>query len=138
MDQRRMFELRLKGYCCSQILLQIGIEDAGLNDNPDLIQAVRGLCDGIQGEMLCGIVPAAACLISLVQPADAKLLTADLVEWFKSEYEHDNGGITCRDILAGEALNRLNKCPQILAATYDKTVELLIANGYEYAELPIE
>jgi hypothetical protein len=131
-DLARMFELRLKGYCCSQIIIKMGLEDAGRAENPDLVQAVRGLCDGLQSGLLCGILPGAACLLALLQPEDAKILITDLSAWFKSEFEERNGGITCKDILAGDPLNRSTKCPQILAATYDQILELLAVNGYEF------
>jgi hypothetical protein len=131
-DSSRLFELRLKGYCCSQIIMIMGLEDAHRDENPDLIQAVRGLCDGVQTGMLCGILSSAACLLSLLQPENANILIADIVEWFKSEFAESNGGIYCKDILGGDLRKRFTKCPQILAATYDKVIELLEAHGYEF------
>ncbi|TEB04429.1 hypothetical protein Psch_04156 [Pelotomaculum schinkii] len=35
----RLNELSLKGYCCSQVILQLGLEVQN-KENPDLIQAV--------------------------------------------------------------------------------------------------
>ena len=131
-DSSRLFELRLKGYCCSQIIMIMGLEDAHRDENPDLIQAVRGLCNGVQTGMLCGILSSAACLISLLQPENAVILIADIVEWFESEYGESHGGICCKDILAGDLIKRFTLCPQILAATYDKVKELLEAYGYEF------
>ncbi|UWG95687.1 C-GCAxxG-C-C family protein [Dehalobacter sp. DCM] len=128
-DFSRLFELRLNGYCCSQILLKMGMEDAQLEDNPELIQAMRGLCDGMQTDMVCGILTSTACLIALLQPEDAKIIITDVVEWFKSEYEESNGDITCQAILDGNPMNRTTKCPHILAATYDKAMELMEING---------
>jgi hypothetical protein len=130
-DISRLYELRLQGYCCSQIMMKMGLEDAHRDENPDLIQAVRGLCDGMQTGMLCGILTSAACLLSLLQPKNADILIGDIVEWFKSEYGENNGRIACEDILAGDLMKRFTLCPQILAATYDKVWELLEANGYE-------
>jgi len=131
-DSSRLFELRLKGYCCSQIIMIMGLEDAHRGENPDLIQAVRGLCNGMQTDMLCGILTSAACLLSLLQPETADILIADLIEWFKGEFGESDGGITCKDILAGDPMRRFTKCPQITAATYDKVIELLEAYGYEF------
>ena len=132
MDISRLFELKLQGYCCSQILLQMGMEDAHRTENPDLVQAVRGLCNGIQTGMLCGILTSAVCLLSLLQPEDSPRLIEDIVEWFKHEIGERNGGINCNNILADDPLNRSTKCPEILAATYEKVVELLEDNGYEF------
>jgi hypothetical protein len=131
-DSSRLFELRLKGYCCSQIIMIMGLEDAHRPENPDLIQAVRGLCNGVQTGMLCGILTSAACLLSLLQPETADILIPDIVEWFKGEFGESDGGITCKDILAGDPTKRFTRCPQILAATYDKVIELLEAYGYEF------
>lgn len=131
-DTNRIYELRLHGYCCSQIVLKMGMENAGCEENPDLIQASRGLCDGMHTGMTCGVLTAAACLFSLLLPDKARMLTTDLVEWFRGEFEEINGGITCNDIMAGDPMNRFNKCPQILAATYDEILILLEANGYEF------
>lgn len=124
-DTARIFELKLNGYCCSQIILKLGLEDTQKDDNPDLINAISGLCDGLHMNMICGILSSAVCLITMIQPKDATVLIKDLVDWFKSEFEESNGGITCKDILAGDQMNRLIKCPKILEATYDHVVELL-------------
>jgi hypothetical protein len=121
----RMVELKNKGYCCSQIIMKMGLEDGGKEDNPELIQAMAGLCDGLHTGLVCGILSGSACLISLYEPEEAKLLIDNLVEWFKSEFEEEYGGITCDDILQGDQLNRLIKCPKMLTATYEKVVELL-------------
>ncbi|SDE57429.1 DVU_1555 family C-GCAxxG-C-C protein [Sporomusa acidovorans] len=131
-DNSRLFALKLQGYCCSQIVLKLGLEDAQLEDNPQLIQAVAGLCDGLHSDMVCGIFSATACLISLLQPRYSPVLINDLAEWFASEFEESNGGIACKDILGGNQLNRSTKCPKILAATYDKAVDLLEVSGYEF------
>lgn len=121
----RMAELKAQGYCCSQIIMKMGLEDGGKEDNPELIQAMKGLCDGLHSGQVCGILSSSACLIALYEPEDAKVLVSELVEWFESEYEKSQGGITCKDILAGVEFNRIAKCPKILAATYDKVLELL-------------
>jgi len=110
----------------------MGLEDAHRNENPDLIQAMRGLCEGVQTGMLCGILSSAACLISILKPEDANILIADIIDWFKSEFGGSNGGICCKDILDGDPMKRFTKCPQVLTATYDKVIELLEAYGYEF------
>lgn len=132
-DSSRLYELRLKGYCCSQIVMIMGLEDAHRPENPDLIQAIGGLCNGVQTGMMCGILTSAACLLSLLQPEEADTLIRYLVEWFESEFGQGNGGIACRDILAGDRMKQFTACPKILAATYDKAMELLEANGYDFS-----
>jgi hypothetical protein len=132
-DAVRLHELKQNGYCCSQIILQMGLE-AQKKENPDLIQAVSGLCNGLQGGLLCGILSGGACLLSLLKPRDEDMSAInELAEWFQEEYGAVYGGIDCKDILAGDLLNRSVRCPDILAATYKKVKELAEAYGYEFA-----
>ncbi|NLL52263.1 MAG: C_GCAxxG_C_C family protein [Peptococcaceae bacterium] len=130
----RLYELKQKGYCCSQIIMKAGLEDAGKEDNPDLVQAMSGLCDGLRTGMVCGVLSGAACLLALLEPEDSPVLIKDLTEWFRGEFEEKNGGITCEDILAGDQLNRTIKCPKILTETYNMAMEILEANGYEFPD----
>jgi hypothetical protein len=130
-DAVRLYELKQKGYCCSQIILQMGLE-AQKKDNPDLIKAVSGLCNGLQSGLLCGILTGAVCLLSLGKPLDEDMSAInELVAWFRDEYGAVYGGIDCKEILAGNPINRVVRCPEILAATYKKVKELLEAYGYE-------
>lgn len=125
MDKVRMYELRLKNYCCAQIVIKMGLEDAGKEENPEMVQAIAGLCNGLHSGLVCGIISSSACLISLLRPKDAPFLTNELLNWFVYNFQDTNGGITCKDILAGDPLNRTVKCPKLLEATYDKIWETL-------------
>ncbi|HHW08256.1 MAG TPA: C_GCAxxG_C_C family protein [Clostridia bacterium] len=121
----RIAALKQQDYCCSQIIIKMGLEDGEREDNPELVHAAAGLCDGLHAGMVCGILSGAALLIALYEPERRKLLVNELVEWFREEFEAEHGGITCDDILQDDELNRMLKCPRILAATYDKVLELL-------------
>lgn len=127
LDYTRLSSLAAKGYCCSQIVLQMGLEDGRKEENPGLIQAAAGLCGGLHAGLDCGILSGAACLIALCLPEEAPSLIGELVEWFNAE----NGGVSCKDILAGDDSGRLTKCPKILAACYEKVWELLEERGYD-------
>lgn len=88
----RLNELGLKGYCCSQIILQMGL-DLKNKTNSDLIQAVSGLGMGLNEGLLCGSLTGGACLLSLLEPEKSKdFLINDLVNWFKKEYGELYGG----------------------------------------------
>ena len=39
------------------------------------------------------------------------------------------GGIDCRDITRGNPAKRVEYCPQIIAATYEKCMEILTERG---------
>ncbi len=55
-----------QGYCCSQLLMQIFLQSVG-EENPALVRSMQGLCVGMGGqEGPCGLLPAGACILSLV------------------------------------------------------------------------
>jgi hypothetical protein len=81
---QEILRLSKEGFCCSQIMLQIGL-DAKKDENPELLDAVAGLCGGMHSGLCCGTLTGAACLLSMLDKANAKLhMIPRLVEWFKS------------------------------------------------------
>ena len=139
-DLYRIAELAQQGFCCSQVLVILGLEAQGKTD-PDLVRAVHGLCGGIgwSGDT-CGTLTGAACVLSLYagrglveETADWRLgaMLRDLVEWFTSECGALYGGIRCETILAGSPVNKQVRCPGIIAGTWERVKELLQANAYE-------
>jgi len=128
LDYAKLSSLAAKGYRCSQIVLQMGLEDGGMEENPGLIQAAAGLCGGLHAGLDCGILSGAACLIALCLPEEAPSLIRELVEWFKDQY----GSVSCKELLGGdEKSGWLTKCPKMLAACYEKVWELLEERGYD-------
>jgi len=114
-DAFRMFQLATQGFCCSQIILILGMDEQG-KENPDLIKAMQGLCGGIgRSGKTCGALSGGACLIGLnvgkgtpLEFGHAKLnvMINDLMEWFKDVH----GGIECSGIL-GHSLDEGNEYP---------------------------
>ena len=120
--QERMMDLRLKGYCCSQILMQMGLDQLG-KENQDLIDASGGLCDGIYSGKTCGVLTAAVSLMYLADPEEASMTaTADLVEWFEDAF----GSSECAELM-GDDINaaRVNLCPMIVESTFQMVEELM-------------
>jgi hypothetical protein len=77
-----IFELRMRGYCCSQILMELGLRKLG-KENPDLVQSMAGLCNGLWRDKTCGILSAAICLLYVA--VDDEEISKDLDElydWF--------------------------------------------------------
>ncbi len=117
----KIFEYQLKGYCCSQILLQMGLDEKGLK-NADLINAVKGLCSGLYSGLLCGALSGGACLLSFFEPDKASdQMIPLLVQWFEDNFESCN----CKDILGDDPFNKVEKCPVIVNKTYEKVIEIL-------------
>ena len=68
-DAFRVAELSLKGYKCSHIVMQIGLDEQQ-KTNPDLMRAMSGLASGMGGGLTCGALTGACCLIGLYAGMD--------------------------------------------------------------------
>jgi hypothetical protein len=96
------------------------------------LDAVAGLCGGLFSGLCCGILTGAACLLSLYDKNDAKLnMIPKLVAWFEASYAPAYGGISCKEIIDANPVNKFERCPRIMAETFDKCRELLAEIGYE-------
>ncbi|MDO4553449.1 MAG: C-GCAxxG-C-C family protein [Bacillota bacterium] len=125
--QERMLELRLQGLCCSQVILQMGLEDLG-KENEDLIRASRALCNGLETGKLCGTLSAASCLLFLADEENAGAMNDQLVDWFEDAF----GSSECLTLLDNRPLNKVELCPKIVEATYEKVCELLEDSGVPF------
>lgn len=124
-----IMRLSAQGYCCSQILLELALE-ATEDQNPQLIDAMRGLCRGLQSGLICGTLSGAACLLSMFCPKVAEgQLIPRLVEWFEVTFTECYGGTSCKVILDDNPMNKFDRCPKIIEQTYEKCRELLLENG---------
>jgi len=124
------YELALKGYCCSQIMVKLGLDAMGW-ENGDLLNAVAGLCKGLYAGLACGTLTGAACLLSLYDKKEAAAhMIPRLVEWFDMTYTPIYGGTSCRDIVGDDPMNRFERCPAIMQSTFETCREILEENGY--------
>lgn len=134
----RMLELASQGFGCSQILMEMALEQQK-KSNPDLLRAMTGLLGGMSCGKVCGALTGACCVLGLyagkgsqqerADPALSPMLT-QLVEWFASEYTPRYGSIECTGIVGGDPKLRQARCPQIVAETFSKLKEILAANHY--------
>ncbi len=143
-DFDQLIQFRQQGFYCSQMILLQGMEQTG-KTNPDLVRAMHGLAGGLgfSGE-LCGALMGGAALLGLYagkgtpeQEEDPRLdfMIQDLVKWFKAEYSETFGGIRCEEILAGDAQNRMTRCPLMVSGVIQKVNELLVENGFDLSGL---
>ena len=136
-DAFRMLQLVTQGFCCSQIMLILGMDEQG-KENPDLIKAMHGLCGGIgRSEKTCGALTGGACLIGLnvgkgtpfeFGHAKINVMIKDLLEWF----EDVHGSIECSGILdhsLEEGSEYPVQCGNIVSQTFSKVQEILAANA---------
>lgn len=127
---REIRRMSAEGYCCSQIMVLMGLEARG-DENPELLDAVAGLCGGLHSGLCCGTLTGAACLLSMYDKENARVMIPRLVEWFNLTYAECFGGTDCDLIIQDNPMNRLERCPRIMEETFEKCRELLAGFGYE-------
>ena len=134
-DGFRLFQLAAQGFCCSQIIMILGLEERG-EENPELLKAMHGLCGGMgRAGKTCGALSGAVCLIGLNAgkgtPGESarsgmNLMINELLEWFESTY----GSVDCAGILdqvLAEGNEYPVQCGNIVANTFNKVQEILAA-----------
>lgn len=117
---QEILELKLKGYCCSQIIMGLGLKRLN-KENPDLIAAMAGLCNGMWMGKTCGIISAAVCLFYLADPEQAGKNAEELLEWFEEHFE----SMECHALIGDNPLNKVEKCPLMLEASFQKIAEMM-------------
>jgi C_GCAxxG_C_C family probable redox protein len=125
-------QLLQRGYCCSSAIVAAGLRSKG-SENPELINAMTGLCGGLGHGLLCGALLGAACMMTMLMPqAVDNGGLEELVEWFEATYKERYGGINCRDILSDRPSSVV--CPQITEETYKQAKKILLDYGYLFNE----
>lgn len=132
-----MYKLASQGYCCSQILILMDLEEKGI-ENTDLVKSMAGLCVGTGGSgRICGIVTGGACLIGSYagkgspeghNDPNLSNMILEYMEWF----EEKNGSMDCCDIVGVDALEDIItnmvypvKCGNLMSQSYRKIREIL-------------
>lgn len=137
----RMMELKAKGYYCSQIMMALALENLE-RSNHDLVRAMAGLAFGIGIGDACGALTGGACILSLYagkgtddEEEHFRLMGMlhELGDWFRDTYGGQYGGISC-DALSEEGALRNERCGGVVAATFQKVNEILLANEFDLFE----
>lgn len=121
----RVNELGLQGRCCTQIMVQLALEERG-EENAQMTEAVGALCLGLFSGLGCGALAGGALAMWLLAgaPIDGNL-ASELVDWFRQRY----GTTECDAILGGDPAARFTRCPGIIAETYQEARALLEQHG---------
>jgi len=139
----KMMELAGKGFCCSQIMVLLALDEMG-RENPDLVRAAAGLCDGL-GDCSgpCGVYTGAALALGLyagkgleMEEKDERLpvMLEELRDWF-AERTLEYGGITCGNILDGQCGQPdAGRCGGLLGDTHGQLRVILSDNGIDPSE----
>lgn len=134
----RMMELSQQGFCCSQILIILGLEAQGKTE-PDLVRAMGGLCGGIGNSgKACGALTGGACLLGMYvgrgaaeerEHLFARSMMDELIQWFEEAYGIPYGGTDCLKILENNPSNRMTRCPQLVSDVFETVVRILEEHG---------
>ena len=129
----KLMQWDAQGFCCSQIMMMLTLEDMG-EDNPPLIRAMAGLCEGVaDNNGLCGVASGAACVLALYAgKGNAQeetlecfpLLLSGFMEWFTAN-SRSWGGIRCEEIVAYHGGQDKEACGNIMLRARSKILELL-------------
>jgi len=129
-EEPRLRELSAQGYCCSQIMVIMGLEAIGEED-PLLIEAMAALGGGARSGMLCGAITGACCMLALY---DKDLAVKEMIPEFmatvKQEFASRYGSTDCMEILQGDKQNRFLTCPQLMQDVYRMAQEVLQKHGF--------
>ncbi|RBP66014.1 C_GCAxxG_C_C family probable redox protein [Alkalibaculum bacchi] len=138
----KVFKLSAIGYCCTQIMLKMALDDED-TVNEDLIRSVNGLCNGIAGrQKTCGILIGGIMILGLYagRGKDEEYykenygdMVHEFTDWFEEEFE----SIDCVDLIGVNKFDDgensyMIKCGNIIEKSYEKVIELLTENGYEF------
>jgi hypothetical protein len=137
--QLRMLRWGQQGYSCAQILLLLALEVRG-ESNPGLVRAMAGLAYGCgSGRATCGALTGGCCLMSYLAAGDGAGdrpverfpgMLQELSDWFEVRVGQTHGGSICESIVGPEGPARARQtCGLLVAETYGKALEILLANG---------
>jgi C_GCAxxG_C_C family probable redox protein len=135
----RVAELALKGYKCSHILVQLGLDAQGAS-NPELLRAMSGLANGMGDGLTCGALTGGCCLIGMYAGMDGEgrdehprlpLMLEEYTQWFREEFGKRYGGIDCAQIMQDDPRLRTGRCPGLILEAVRQAMAILAANGFE-------
>jgi len=128
----RIMQLAGQGFCCSQIMIKLALEDMG-EENIPLVRAMAGLCDGLGIGELCGAAGGGACVLALyagrgsaAEPAREfyPVLVAEFMDWFKNS-STSWGGIRCDEIVAFHGGPQPEVCGNIMLRARETLLGIL-------------
>jgi hypothetical protein len=135
-----MVELTEGGYNCSQILMRLSLEQAGM-ENHGLVRAMSGLGIGCGFcDETCGVITGCVCILAFysAKGADSEkeskkllLMLEEYGDWFEKEIGKQYGGTRCIDITKGLAgtpdVRKI--CGELVFKGHKKVNEILHSYG---------
>ena len=119
-DIYKMEALMAEGYCCSQIIMKMALDQRGVI-NEEMLDAVSALCNGLKTGNNCGSLTAAALVLAMADKRMSGITVMALVDWFKKTY----GSLDCFDIIGKNRERLAELCPSIIHESYFKAMDIL-------------
>lgn len=125
--EERVKELRGSGNNCAQVTLTLTGLDPKKIDNPELLQAAKGLGFGTFAQHACGSYTGACLGLALYITDREELSSAckELSEWFIDRF----GGIDCREVLERNGQSN-DVCAETMAEVPEYCLDMLADKGY--------
>ena len=134
-----IFRLANQGYCCSQIVMQLGLDIQG-KENPGLIRALSALCHGFpENRGVCGALSGAGCLLAYYAGKGSPdceenkrlpLMLSEIAQWFDNHCTQHSHGILCQEIVPDGKPDTV-LCGSLLSACYGQAMTILVENGFD-------
>lgn len=130
MDHKKtLLRYLMRGYCCSEALVRMGLELLEEEEDEILINAAAGLCNGMHSGGVCGGLTGGCMLLAMADRALAPRLCQELYEWFEATFAARYGSMACAAIRGEDLLNKLERCQPLILAVGEKCAELLQDHG---------
>lgn len=136
----KIMQLSSQGYCCSQMMVMLALEDQG-EENAPLVRAMSGLCQGVaHSGGMCGVISGGACVIGLYAAKGSemeeehekfKLMVSELMDWFTELTTAEYGGPTCDHITSGTHVPDIGICGSLIEKARSKVLEILAEQGID-------
>lgn len=124
--KERVIEEKMRGYCCSESIMSMCLEDMGWapEDKDFMIRPMGAFCGGLHEGLACGTLCAAKAVLWLAEEDKNKAreeLGPELMSWFKERF----GAWNCSELIEGDQTRKLTLCPIIIEDTYVKLRDML-------------
>jgi C_GCAxxG_C_C family probable redox protein len=110
----RVSDKLLRGYCCSETIMSLALEDLG-KENDDLLAAMAGFCGGMGHGEVCGALAAAVAALYVCDAKEAANAWRDeFITWFQERF----GALGCRALIGDDKRKQETLCPRLTTETY--------------------
>ncbi|HZJ76749.1 MAG TPA: C-GCAxxG-C-C family protein [Oscillospiraceae bacterium] len=141
-----IFQLASQGYCCTQIMIKMILEQEGI-ENTDLVRAANGLCGGVGfSQGICGVLTGGICILGLYagkgeDTENRKENFVEMIDEYMMWFEEEFGSKECADIVGNELeigesgdASYPVKCGKLIEKGIIKILQILDEHNYTLGE----